>query len=104
MISTFSNTAWVLVVITVLGLAWLAVRRTTSRHGCSSVPPAAPGLVCFATLTVLATALNDSGVQVTGMLLATALPVCVFLVTLGEPTSEPTSVAGPRRSTNVPTV
>ena len=33
----------------------------------------------FFVLVVLATALNDSGVQVTGMMAATLLPVLVFL-------------------------
>ncbi len=93
MIGTFSNTAWVLVVISVLALAWLAARRTDVLAGLlKRFPPLQPGLICFATLTVLATALNDSGVQVTGVLLATALPVLVFLATLVE-TTEPVSAS-----------
>ncbi len=85
MIGTFSNTAWVLVVIAVLTLTVLAARRTpVLGRLLERFPPLRPGLICFATLTVLATALNDSGVQVTGMLLATALPVMVFLATLVE--------------------
>ena len=45
------------------------------------VPTLRPGLVCVAVLVVLATALNDSGVQVTGMMAAMTLPTLVFLAT-----------------------
>jgi len=80
MVETFSNTAWVLLVLVVLALVLLAFRRTdVMRRIFAAVPTLRPGLVCAAVLTVLATVLNDSGVQVTGMMLATALPVLVFL-------------------------
>ncbi len=45
------------------------------------VPTLRPGLVCVVVLTVLATALNDSGVQVTGMMAAMVLGTLVFLAT-----------------------
>ena len=82
MISTFSNTAWVLLVLSVLvGVALAARRSDLLERMLERVPTLRPGLVCFAVLTVLATVLNDSGVQVTGMLLATLLPTLVFLAT-----------------------
>jgi hypothetical protein len=80
MVETFSNTAWVLVVLVVLAVVVLAFRRTdVMRRIFAAVPTMGPGLVCAAVLTLLATGLNDSGVQVTGMMFATALPVLVFL-------------------------
>jgi hypothetical protein len=45
------------------------------------VPTLRPGLVCVAVLVVLATLLNDSGVQVTGMMAAMVLATLVFLAT-----------------------
>ncbi len=82
MINTFSNTAWVLLVLSVLmGIALAARRSHLLERVLERVPTLRPGLVCFAVLTVLATVLNDSGVQVTGMLLATLLPALVFLGT-----------------------
>lgn len=86
MLGTFSNTAWVLLVASVLGVLWLAARRTGVLAGITErIPPLREGLLCFAVLTVLGTALNDSGVQVTGMLLATLLPVLVFFATYDDP-------------------
>jgi hypothetical protein len=82
MIGTFSNTAWVLLVLSVLVVLYLAFRKTDAMTRLvARIPTLAPGLVCVAVLVVLATALNDSGVQVTGMMLATLLPVLVFLAT-----------------------
>ena len=85
MIGTFSNTAWVLLVVSVLVGIWLAARRsdllaTIVRR----VPTLRPGLVCFALLVGLGTVLNDSGVQVTAMMLATLLAVLVLLATRVE--------------------
>ena len=69
MIGTFSNTAWVLLVLSVVILVALAFRRTdVMTRLFARVPTLRPGLVCVAVLVVLATALNDSGVQVTGMM------------------------------------
>ena len=45
------------------------------------VPTLRPGLVCVAVLVVLATALNDSGVQVTGMMGSMTLAACTYLAT-----------------------
>ena len=80
MISTFSNTAWVLAVISVIVLIALTFRRTNAFAQLTRAVPTLPkGLTCFAVLVVLATALNDSGVQVTGMMAATLLPVLGYL-------------------------
>jgi len=90
MISTFSNTAWVLLVLSVLVLLLLAFRRTdVMTRLFARIPTLRPGLLCAAVLVVLATALNDSGVQVTGMMLATVLPVLVFLATRYVDTDDP---------------
>ncbi len=80
MLGTFSNTAWVLAVLSVVILLALAATRTdVFTRLAASIPTLPKGLLCFAVLVVLATALNDSGVQVTGMMAATLLPVLVFL-------------------------
>ncbi len=82
MIGTFSNTAWVLLVLSVLATLWVAGRRTdVGARMIAAIPPLRSGLISFAVLVVLATALNDSGVQVAGMMLATLLPTLVFLTT-----------------------
>ncbi len=80
MIGTFSNTAVVLAVLSVLALVAYALLRTdVAARLVGRVPTLKPGLLCFAVLLLLATLLNDSGVQVTGMMLATLLPVLVYL-------------------------
>ena len=85
MFGTFSNTAWVLLVLSVLIGIWLASRRSDLlARVVDRVPTLRPGLICFGLLVVLGTALNDSGVQVTGMMLATLLPVLVYLGTRVE--------------------
>ena len=82
MIGTFSNTAWVLLVLSVVILVVLAFWKTdVMTRLFARVPTLRPGLVCVAVLVVLATALNDSGVQVTGMMAAMTLPTLVFLAT-----------------------
>ncbi|MGZ6899475.1 MAG: hypothetical protein ACXVJZ_18780 [Acidimicrobiia bacterium] len=82
MVGTFSNTAWVLAVLSVVILLAVAARRTeVFSRLVAYVPSLRPGLICFALLVALATLLNDSGVQVTGMMAATLLPVLVFLAT-----------------------
>lgn len=92
MLGTFSNTAWVLAVLSVLILIVLTAMRTDvfTRLG-RAVPTLPKGLLCYGVLVVLATALNDSGVQVTGMMAATLLPVLVFLATdeLADPADAP---------------
>ena len=80
MIGTFSNTAWVLLVLSVLVWLFLAARRSdVLERMLNWIPSLRPGLICFALLVVLATALNDSGVQVMGMMLTTLLCVLVGL-------------------------
>jgi hypothetical protein len=82
MIGTFSNTAWVLLVLSVVVLALLAFRHSdVMTRLFARVPTLRPGLVCAVVLIVLATALNDSGVQVTGMMAAMVLGTLVFLAT-----------------------
>jgi hypothetical protein len=105
MLGTFSNTAWVLLVLSVLVLAVLAFRRTdVMTRLFASVPTLRPGLVCVAVLIVLATALNDSGVQVTGMMLAMTLPTLTFLATrfVDSDDEDGPAVELPERSTTVP--
>ena len=85
MFSTFSNTAWVLLVLSVLiGIAIAGLRSDLLARVLDRGPNLRIGLICFAVLVVLATALNDSGVQVTGVMLATLLPVLVYLGTRAE--------------------
>jgi len=82
MIGTFSNTAWVLLVLSVVVLAVLAFRHTdVMTRLFLRVPTLRPGLVCVAVLVVLATVLNDSGVQVTGMMASMVLATLLFLAT-----------------------
>ena len=97
MFSTFSNTAWLLAVLSVLvGLVLAGRRSDLLARTIARVPTLQPGLICFGVLTVLATALNDSGVQVTGMMLATLLPVLVFLATrVEDDTARTTAEAHP---------
>ena len=80
MFSTFSNTAWVLLVLSVLiGIAIAALRSDLLARVVARFPNLRIGLICFGVLVVLATALNDSGVQVTGVMLATLLSVLIYL-------------------------
>lgn len=82
MIATFSNTALVLLVLSVaVALALSARRSTLFTRVTTRVPTLRAGLLCFALLALLGTALNDSGVQVTAMMAATLLPVLVYLAT-----------------------
>ena len=92
MIGTFSNTAWVLLVLSVVILAVLAFRHTdVMTRLFARIPTLRPGLVCVALLIVLATALNDSGVQVTGMMAAMTLPTLTFLATRFVDTDDTTA-------------
>ena len=82
MFSTFSNTAWVLLVLSVLlGITIAGFRSDLLARVMDRSLNLGLGLICFGVLVVLATALNDSGVQVTGVMLATLLPVLVYLGT-----------------------
>ena len=85
MFSTFSNTAWVLLVLSVvIGIAIAGLRSDLLARVVDRRPNLRLGLICFGVLVVLATALNDSGVQVTGVMLATLLPVLVYLGTRAD--------------------
>jgi len=90
MIGTFSNTAWVLLVLSVVVVALLAFLRTdVTTRIFTRVPALRPGLVCVGVLIVLATALNDSGVQVMGMMAAMTLAAIAFLATRFADTTDP---------------
>ena len=104
MIGTFSNTAWVLLVLSVLVLVALAFRKTdVMTRLFARVPTLRPGLVCVAVLVVLATVLNDSGVQVTGMMAAMVLPTLLFLATRFVDTDDaPEPVGEPPPADRVP--
>ncbi len=100
MLQTFSNTSWVLLVAGVLGsLLYLAWRTDRLRALGRAVPVLAPMLISFAVLSVLATVLNDSGIQVMGMMLAVLVPTLVVLACreLVPPEPEPAgpAAAGP---------
>ena len=80
MLQTFRNTGWVLLVAGVLGaLAYLAWRTDRLRALADAVPTLRAALISFAVLAVLATVLNDSGIQVMGMMLAVLVPTLVVL-------------------------
>jgi hypothetical protein len=80
MLQTFSNTGWVLLVAGVLGaLAYLAWRTDRLHTLGSRVPTLKAALISFAVLAVLATVLNDSGVQVMGMMLTVLVPTLIVL-------------------------
>jgi hypothetical protein len=82
MIGTFSNTAWVLLVLSVVVVTLLAFLRSDAiSRILARVPTLRPGLVCVAVLIVLATVLNDSGVQVTGMMGSMTLASFAYLAT-----------------------
>jgi hypothetical protein len=80
MLQTFHDTGWVLLVLGVVGsLAYLAWRTDRLRTLANAVPVLPAMLVSFAVLSVLATVLNDSGIQVMGMMLAVLVPTLVVL-------------------------
>jgi hypothetical protein len=80
MLATFRNTGWVLLVVGVLAaLAYLGWRTDRLRRLTEAVPTLSAALVSFAVLLVLQTILNDSGVAITGMMLAVLVPTLVVL-------------------------
>ena len=80
MIQTFRNTGWVLLVLGVLvALGYVAWRTDRLRVLTQRVPTLRAALISFVVLAVLATILNDSGVQVMGMMLAVLVPTLVVL-------------------------
>jgi len=80
MVRTFSNTGWVLVVVVAVGALVYVLRATDLFERMSGwVTTLRAGFVAFALLVVLATLLNDSGVQVTGMMTAIFVPTFVVL-------------------------
>ncbi|MBM3674900.1 MAG: hypothetical protein FJW88_08070 [Actinobacteria bacterium] len=95
MAGTFSNTGWVLLVLAVVVVVAYAIWRTDWIGKVEAwIPTLRPGLISFAVLAVLGTVLNDSGVQVLGMMLAVLLPVLVFLVARApEPAPAPEVMA-----------
>jgi hypothetical protein len=80
MLQTFGNTGWVLLVAGVLAsLAYVAWRTDRLRALVDAVPTLRAALVSFAVLVVLTTLLNDSGVAITGMMLAVLVPTLIVL-------------------------
>ena len=80
MLGTFSNTGYVLLVLGVLGaMAVIAWKSDWPQRIAAWIPATKAGIISFAVLIVLATILNDSGIQVTGMMLAVLVPTIVFL-------------------------
>jgi len=80
MLATFRNTGWVLLVAGVLGaLAYLAWRTDRLRALTRAVPTLRAALISFAVLAVLGTVLNDSGIQVMGMMLTVLVPTLIVL-------------------------
>lgn len=80
MVRTFSNTGWVLVVLVAVGALVYVLRATDLFDRMSRwVTTLRAGCIAFALLIVLATLLNDSGVQVTGMMTAIFVPMFVVL-------------------------
>jgi hypothetical protein len=110
MLQTFSNTGWVLLVAGVLGaLAYLTWRTDRLRTLAARVPTLKAALISFAVLAVLATVLNDSGVQVMGMMLTVLVPTLIVLACRElvppeeglEPSSEPEVSEGGAATTPV---
>lgn len=80
MVQTFQNTGWVLLVLGVLVAIGYVVWRTDRLHVLvRRVTTLRAMLISFAVLAVLATVLNDSGVQVMGMMLGVLVPTLVVL-------------------------
>jgi hypothetical protein len=80
MLQTFRNTGWVLLVVGVLvALAWVAWRTDRLRALATAVPTLRAALLSFAVLAVLGTVLNDSGIQVMGMMLTVLVPTLIVL-------------------------
>lgn len=80
MLQTFRNTGWVLLVAGVLGaLAYLAWRTDRLRTLADRVATLRAALISFAVLAVLGTVLNDSGIQVMGMMLTILVPTLIVL-------------------------
>jgi hypothetical protein len=99
MLRTFSNTGWVLVVVVALAaFIWVCRRTDVMTRLLAWITTMRSGLLAFATLIVLATVLNDSGVQVTGMMTAVFVPTMVVLGcrAVELPAAEPRASATPR--------
>jgi hypothetical protein len=80
MVQTFRNTGWVLLVAGVLAtFAYVAWRTDRLRVLTRAVPTLRAALVSFAVLVVLTTILNDSGVAITGTMLAVLVPTLIVL-------------------------
>jgi hypothetical protein len=80
MLQTFQNTGWLLLVAGVLGaLAYLTWRTDRLRALVDAVPTLRAALISFGVLAVLGTVLNDSGIQVMGMMLTVLVPTLIVL-------------------------
>jgi hypothetical protein len=80
MLGTFHNTGWVLlVVLLVAGLVYLGRRTEALRRVEAKVSTVRAALWGFAVMAVLGMVLNDSGIQVPGMMLAVLVPTVAWL-------------------------
>jgi hypothetical protein len=95
MLATFRNTGWVLLVAGVLAmLAYVTWRTDRFRQLIRAVPTLGAALTSYAVLIVLTTILNDSGVAITGMMLAVLVPA---LIVLACRALDPVETPPPRR-------
>jgi hypothetical protein len=80
MLGTFHNTGWVLlVVLLVAGLVYLGRRTEALARVAAKVSTLRAALWGFAVMAVLGMVLNDSGIQVPGMMLAVLVPTVAWL-------------------------
>ncbi len=94
MFNTFSNTALLFLVLSVVIALLVSWRRSDLlARGFRRVPTLQRGLICFGLLVTLATVLNDSGLQVTAMMAATLLPVLIVLAVGTDGARERATVA-----------
>jgi hypothetical protein len=103
MLATFRNTGWVLLVFGVLAaLAWVAWRTDRLRTLTTRVPTLRSALISFAVLAVLGTILNDSGVQVMGMMLTVLVPTLIVLACRELVPEETTPAVSPPGAATAP--
>lgn len=80
MLDTFTSPVWMLLLVVALGaIAYAATDAARRRELEARLPRLRGSLAAFAVLIVLATALNDSGATVAGMMLAVLVPALAWL-------------------------
>lgn len=96
MLQTFRNTGWVLLVVVVLVVLGYVARRTDRLRTLTTVVPTLrAALISIAVLAVLATLLNDSGIQVMGMMLTVLVPTLIVLACRELVPPEPAGIEAP---------